>query len=248
MVMTIPSGTLSNDFSVKQVYRSVGYLRVVLVVRNHHYCRAVLIQFCQQAHHLGAVLRVEVTRRLIRQNQLGAEHHGAGYCHSLLLTARKLMRKVLCTMSYAHALHHLLHLLFSFSLTYLQICQGQLDVLLHVKFVNEVEALEHKAYLSLTYARAVFFLQQRHLLAVEPVLARSRVVQQSENVQQRRLAASRRTHYCHKLTVFHVERYVVKRYSLHLFRAERLAKIFYLYHILFYFMPPHGFHRIRELG
>lgn len=55
-VMTIPSGTLSNDFSVKQVYRSVGYLRVVLVVRNHHYCRAVLIQFCQQAHHLGAVL------------------------------------------------------------------------------------------------------------------------------------------------------------------------------------------------
>ena len=80
-------GSLSYDLSIKQVYRPVSYLRIVLVMRNHHYRRTVLVQLRQQAHHLGSILRIKVTRRLIRQYQLGTEHHGTGYGHSLLLTA-----------------------------------------------------------------------------------------------------------------------------------------------------------------
>ena len=52
--------------SVEQVHRAMGKGGIVLRVCHHDNSRAFLIQFGQEVHHLGAVLRIEVTCRLVR--------------------------------------------------------------------------------------------------------------------------------------------------------------------------------------
>ena len=52
--------------SVEQVHRAMGKGGIVLRVCHHDDGRAFLVQFGQEVHHLGAVLRIEVTCRLVR--------------------------------------------------------------------------------------------------------------------------------------------------------------------------------------
>ena len=77
---------VGDDLAVKQVNRTLGAGGVLLAVGYHHDGRAFLVQFLQQVHHLLAVLGVEVTGGLVREDQLRAGHDGTGDGHTLLLT------------------------------------------------------------------------------------------------------------------------------------------------------------------
>ena len=115
--------------------------------------------------------------------------------------------------------------------------EGQLDVFLHGEFVNEVEALEHKADLSLSHAGHLVLAECLCLLAVHQIVAAVRLVQQSQDVQQRTLAAAAGAHDGYKLSFFYLERYVVQGNGLYVFCAECLAQVCYLYHICVIFCP-----------
>ena len=73
--------------TVEEVDRALGAGSVLLGVGYHHDGGSLGIQFLQQVHDLLAVLGVEVTGRLIGEDQLRTGHYGAGDGDALLLTA-----------------------------------------------------------------------------------------------------------------------------------------------------------------
>ena len=72
--------------SVKEMYDAMGQLGIVGIVGDHDDGGSVLVEFREQLHHLGTILGIEVTRRLIGKDELRTEDHGTGDGYSLLLT------------------------------------------------------------------------------------------------------------------------------------------------------------------
>ena len=91
---------------------------------------------------------------------------------------------MLCTVADVHALHHLCHASLALRRRNVKITQRQLDVLIHIEFVNKVEALEHKADIALAELGTVLLLEVRHLGAQKFIGTAGRIVQQAQNVQK----------------------------------------------------------------
>ena len=43
----------------------MGYLGIMLIMRHHDNSGAIVVQLSKQMHHLGSILGIKVTRRLI---------------------------------------------------------------------------------------------------------------------------------------------------------------------------------------
>ena len=54
-----------HNLSIKQTDGAMGYLGIVLIMRYHDDGGALVVQLSKQMHHLGTILGIEVTRRLI---------------------------------------------------------------------------------------------------------------------------------------------------------------------------------------
>ena len=74
-----------HDLAVKEVYNPLGHCCIFLGVGNHNDGGSLLVELGKQVHYLLAVLGIQVSGRLVRQNQLGIGDNGAGNGHSLLL-------------------------------------------------------------------------------------------------------------------------------------------------------------------
>lgn len=111
-----------------------------------------------------------------------------------------------------------------------QVDQRQLDVLVDVQFVDQVETLENETDFAFAVQRAIFFLQGSDFLSEQVVFARGRVVQQPEDVQQRRFAATGRPHDRNEFAFGDFERNLVQSDGFDLFRTEALAQFFNFQH------------------
>src|SRR5690606_35530555 len=81
---------VADDLTVEEMDRAIGVARVARVVRDHADRRSLVVQLLQQRHHRLAVLRVEVTRRLVGQQDERPADDGARDRDTLLLTAGEL--------------------------------------------------------------------------------------------------------------------------------------------------------------
>ena len=97
---------------------------------------------------------------------------------------------MLGTMADGHSLHNRLHLCLALRLRNIEVSKRKLDVLLYVQFIYQIEALEHKTDFSLSHIRTLLFLQVCHLMIAQEIFSRSRVVEQTEDVEQGRFAAT----------------------------------------------------------
>ena len=61
---------------------------IMLTVRNHDDGSALLIQIGKHLHYFITIAGIEVSRRLIRKDQLRIIDHGTRNGHTLLLTTR----------------------------------------------------------------------------------------------------------------------------------------------------------------
>ena len=77
--------------------------------------------------------------------------------------------------------------------------------------MQQLKALEHEADLAVAHARALVVGQALDVRAVEPVLARRRRVEAAEDVEQRRLARSRRADDRDHLAAIDRERHAIER-------------------------------------
>ena len=87
---SLGSDSIFDDAAVEQVNGAVGVLRKARIVRDHANGGATGVQFLQQIHNGFAVARVEVSRRLIRQQNRRLPGKRASDRDTLLLPAGKL--------------------------------------------------------------------------------------------------------------------------------------------------------------
>jgi hypothetical protein len=92
---------------------------------------------------------------------------------------------------HTNALQRVLYLLLALAGAGAAIGQWQLDVLVDGEIADQVEGLKDEPDLAIANARPLADAEVGNRLAVEPVIAVTRRIQQAENRQQRRLAAAR---------------------------------------------------------
>ena len=78
---------VSNDVTVKQVDRAARIIGVCRRMRHHDDSRALGVQRAQHLHDFLAVGGIEVTGRLVGQDQRLVADNGARDCDALLLAA-----------------------------------------------------------------------------------------------------------------------------------------------------------------
>ncbi len=169
-----------------------GVAGVARVVRDHADRGAFPVQLRQQAHHRLAVVGVEVSRRLVGQQDGRSPHHRAGDRHPLLLAAGQLGRVMFHAMGHAHALQRLLRALLALGGGHAPVRQRQLDVLVDRQVADQVEALEDEAHLPVADAGPLRGGEVRHRLAAQPVFAFGGRIEQAEDRHQGRFAAAGR--------------------------------------------------------
>jgi len=99
---------------------------------------------------------------------------------------------MLGAMAHAHALQRISHPLLPFARVHAAIGQRQLDVFIDREIADQIEALKDKANLAVANASA---LRQRKIfnwVVIENVFAIGRRIEQTQNRQQGRFAATRR--------------------------------------------------------
>src|SRR5205085_3084971 len=174
-----------DDAPVEEMNRAVGVARITRVVCDHADGRAALMQFAQQVHYRLAVFGVEVSGRLVREQDQRLTGHSASDGDALLLTARQLTRQMLRAMRHADALKRIGYALLAFGARQAAISERQFDVLIDVQVADQIEALKDEADLAVAYARALRRRKFCDRPVVEPILAVGRRVQEAEDREQR---------------------------------------------------------------
>ena len=82
-----------------------------------------------------------------------------------------------------------------------EVAQRQLHVLENVHVVDEVEALKHEADDPAPQLQPVALFQSAHVAAVKEIAARVGGVEEAEDVEQGRLAATGRAHHGYELAL-----------------------------------------------
>src|SRR5690606_25628576 len=113
--------------------------------------------------------------------------------HALLLPAGKLRRAVARARAQVDQLEDLAHTLAALRPGHVLIEQRQLDVLEHRELVDEIEALEDESQMLPAYGDELALGEPGDIAVAEEVLPRRGRVDHPDDVEQRGLAAARRS-------------------------------------------------------
>src|SRR5579871_2970966 len=122
------AGVLFDHASIEEMDGTLGVPGVARIVRDHADRRAFLVEFEEQRHDRFAVLRVQVARGLVREEDRRRSAHGACNRNALLLTAGELARQVLGAMRHPHLFKRGHDAFFALGGLHAAIGEGQLDV------------------------------------------------------------------------------------------------------------------------
>ncbi len=96
--------------AVEEADYAVRRLRLRLVVRHHDYGAPILtVEGVENVHDLLSHLGVEVSRRLVGEDNLRVAHNSSCNSHALALTARQLAGEMLHAVAKAESCQHLAH-------------------------------------------------------------------------------------------------------------------------------------------
>ena len=128
-----------------------------------------------------------------------------------------------------HAVSHLdpfqgvLYPLLAFLRRHAAVGQRQLDILIDVEIADQIECLENEADLAVAHPGPPARRELLDRIALQLMFAGGRRIEQSENRQQGRLAATRRTGDRHKLAATDLHRYGREGVRLHLLGKEHFV-------------------------
>src|SRR5688500_2108634 len=180
------------------------------------------MEIAKQFHDGLTVHRVEVTRRLVGEENERIAGDSARNRDALLLTARELCGIVLHAMRHPDFLERLRHAALAFGRAQAAVCERQLDVLVDCEVADQVERLEDEADLPIANPRALGGGELRDRLARERVLTVRGRVEQPEERQERGLAATGGARDRDVFARLHLEVHVVQSVGLHHVRIEHL--------------------------
>src|SRR5262245_37540584 len=167
--------------------------------------RPRVVELLEQLHDVAPLIRVEVPRGLVGEDQLRLRDDGARDAHELLLAARELARIEVLLADDLEAIENVGHGALPLRAADVAIGERHLEVLGHGEVVEEVIALEDEADVPLAHLQPILGLQLVDLLGQEVVLARPRVIVHAEHVEERRFPRSRRTHDRDEVAFLHLE-------------------------------------------
>ncbi len=191
--------------SVEEAHHAAGLLGLRLVVGYHYDGAAVLlVELVEQVHDLDTHLGVQITGRLIGEDDVGVTYDRAGDGYTLALTAGELRREVAHTVAQADLLKYGLGQLATLRGRDLAIEQGKLHVVQHVQGIDQVEALEDEAQLLVTEGGQLLVAHAYRIHAVDLDRAGGRQVQQAHDIQQGGLPASGGSHDAEELALLNL--------------------------------------------
>ena len=152
---------------------------------GYHYDGAavLLVELVEQVHDLDTHLGVQVTGRLIGEDDVGVTYDRTGDGYTLALTAGELRREMSHTVAQADLLQHGLGQLAALRGRDLAIEQGKLHVVQHVQGIDQVEALEDETQLLVTESGQLLVAHAYRVYSVDLDRAGGRKVQQAHDVQ-----------------------------------------------------------------
>src|SRR5262252_4012275 len=142
---------LLDDAAVEDVDAAIGVAGIARIVCDHANRRSAAMQFTEEIHHRFTAPRIEVSGRLVRQQDERLAGNRARDRHTLLLTAGQLARQVLRAMRHADALERRFDALPALGGLHAAIGERQLDVLEDREVANQVEALKDEADLAVAH-------------------------------------------------------------------------------------------------
>ena len=214
-----------DDASVEEVDAAIGVPRVAWVVGDHADRRAGLVELAEELHDRFAALRIEVAGRLVGEQDDRLAGDRARHGDALLLTAGQLARQVFRAVRHAHALEGVGHTLAAFGRPHPAVGERQLDVLEHRQVANQVEALEDESDLAIADPRPLRGPQLGDRTVVQVIRAVRGGVEQAENREERRLAASRRPADRDVFAPGDLQAHLRERVRLHFLGGEDLGEI-----------------------
>ena len=163
------------------------------------------VQPFQQLHNLYARLGIQSSCGFVGKNNLRTCNECSGYSYALSLTARHLIRIVPSPVCESHLFQFLHRHFMTTAAPNALIEERQLHVLYRCLEADEVKALEDEADEVVAVFGGATLTEIFDERAVEDVLATVVVVENAQDVEQRRLAGARRSHDGDELALLYVK-------------------------------------------
>src|SRR5581483_787411 len=141
--------------AVRQLDDAMPIRRVLVRVRHLHDRGAFLVELLEKLHDLLALARMEIARRLVRENQFGIRDHRARHRHQLLLSARKLTGVQIALAHDMESIQRVAHNRRALRPLHIAIRKRNVQILVHRQVVDQVIALEHEADILLVQLHAI---------------------------------------------------------------------------------------------
>ena len=148
----------------------------------------------KQLHDIEARLCIEISRRLVGQNDGGLIDQGAGHGHPLSLSTRELVGTVIHSVGEPHHVQNLFCTLFSFAFGYTGINKRQCDIFQSGGPRQKIEGLKDKADLHIADVCQFIVVQLSNIGAIQLIRAACGGVQATDQIHQGAFSASGRPH------------------------------------------------------
>ena len=179
-----------NNVTIEKVYDPLRVFGIRRRVGYHYDRRTGLIHLGQQIHDFLAMRRVQVSSRLVSENEPGSMDQTSGHRDALALPAGETIGERTGTIRQTDGAQHF-HAALSHRLALGAVeLQGQQQVLQNRQRWQEVEELEDEADVSPSKEGSIPFAEVRHLDSVDNHAPGVGPVESAEQIQQGRLAGA----------------------------------------------------------
>ncbi len=210
-----------DDLAVAQPDHALGLRGDVGLVGDQDHRASFEVQTGENPKHVLGGVRVEVARRLVRQNQRRIGHDRARHRDALLLAPGELGGKVVHTAGHAHRLQRERGPPPALAAIQAGVGERQLDIGDRGRARHEVEALEDEADLAVAQVREVVLVELAGVHAVDQVAPGGGYVQAAEDVHECALATARAAHDRDEVAALDAQRDAAQR--MHADRADAVG-------------------------
>ena len=201
---------VAHDLAVAEIDDAGAVLLRELSVVGDHDDQAVAGDFLEQLHDLHAGFAVEGARRLVGEDDLGIADYGARYRDALHLPAGKLAGALLRLLLQPHSPQRFEGALAALVLVNARESESELHILQHADVRDEIVALEDEAYALIAVSVPIEIVVIFGGDALHLYVAAGVSVQSAYYVEQRGLAAARRSQDGHEFVSSESHREVVE--------------------------------------
>ena len=187
-----------------------------------------LVQLLKNPQDILRRARIQIARRLIREQYRRPVDQRARNGHPLLLPARKLRGLMIHPVAQSHQLQHRLaaFLGLAFRQMFRRVIERHQHILERRGPRQQIEILKDEADLGIPHHRAILRRQLGNILPIQPVFATRGPVQTAQDVHERALARPAGTHQRDHFAALHLQRNVLEHGNLQFAPVIGLLDVF----------------------